>query len=603
MYLIRSLACVVCFFFYIVPISTMANASGKVSVAIDIDQAEHHLAKVLLNIPNTTLAPISLKLPTWRTGKYEILNLSNGIRLFNAKSSDGKKLMWRKTDKNTWEVIPTNKENINISYQLYANQLGKRTRHIDDSHAFLNMSSVVLYNDLTRHLKHELVLKTPAKWNSYSGLNSGNAKHTFVADNYDQLVDAPVETGINEHHTFEVDKVKYELVIWGKGNYNSEKIVKDLSILAKQTSVIWQNIPFKRYLFIVHATSGARGATEHHNSTIIQRSRYSFHEREDYIRFLATAAHELIHAWNVKQYRPQGLYPYDYQHENYTNLLWLVEGSTSYFQYQLLLRGKLITIKEFFKSIADRVVKFQHKPGRETQSIAQASFNKWQEQGGDYDNNYSTNIYAEGYLTSWLLDFELLNKTDNKVSFRKIHQWLYEHYRLPRTYNEQDVITGLSDLSGESFTPWWQRSVNQPRRVNFDFLLKQAGLEIYYGKEKSDTAWTGLKTKQHKNGLEVSAVERSSPAWQSGLTAGDIIIALDGLRVVGDDLSKRLQDFLPNQTIKISFFRRDQLQSKQLTLGSTPKGKLQIKPIKKVSKKQALLFEAWTGVSLSGMKI
>lgn len=599
---IRWLACICCFIMFVLSKLVMASTLEKVSVIIDINQAEHHLAMVSMNIPNKALASISLKLPTWRTGKYEVLNLSNGIRLFKAMSSDGTELTWQKTDKNTWEVTPVDNENIIIHYQLYANQLDKRTRHIDDSHAFLNMSSVVLYNDSTRHLQHELVLKTPLKWKSYSGLNSGNAKHTFVADNYDQLVDAPVETGINEHHTFEVDKVKYELVIWGKGNYNSEKIVKDLSILAKQTSVIWQNIPFKRYLFIVHATSGVRGATEHHNSTIIQRSRYSFHEREDYIRFLATAAHELIHAWNVKQYRPQGLYPYDYQHENYTNLLWLVEGSTSYFQYQLLLRGKLITIKEFFKSLADRVVKFQRKPGREMQSISQASFNKWQEQGGDYDNNYSTNIYAEGYLTSWLLDFELLNKTENKVSFRNIHQWLYEHYRLPRTYNEHDILSGLSELSGKSFTPWWQRSVNQPRRVNFDFLLKQAGLEIYYGKDKMDLAWAGLKTKLHKNGLEVSAVERNSPAWQSGITTGDIIIALDDLRVF-DDLNKRLLDFLPNQTIKISFFRRDQLQSKQLTLGSKPKGKLQIKPIKKVSKKQALLFEAWTGVSLSGMKI
>ncbi len=95
------------------------------------------------------------------------------------------------------------------------------------------------------------------------------------------LVDSPIETGINEHHQFSVEGRDYELVIWGKGNYDSAKMVADLKVLVQQSKHIWHDYPFKRYVFMVHATSGARGATEHLNSTIIQTSRFKFSQRKD----------------------------------------------------------------------------------------------------------------------------------------------------------------------------------------------------------------------------------------------------------------------------------------------------------------------------------
>lgn len=165
---------------------------------------------------------------------------------------------------------------------------------------------------------------------------------------------------------------------------------------------------------MVHATSGASGATEHLNSTVIQLPRFSFRERKDYLRFISTASHEFIHTWNVKAYRPAGLVPYDYQHENMTELLWIVEGSTSYFQGQLLLRAGVMTAKEFLEDLAKRIEKSELTPGREIQSVAEASLGEWSSTGGDYGINHSVNIYSEGDLASLALDFSLL--TDSKLA-------------------------------------------------------------------------------------------------------------------------------------------------------------------------------------------
>jgi predicted metalloprotease with PDZ domain len=402
--------------------------------------------------------------------------------------------------------------------------LAKRTRHIDDSHAFLDSSAVVMYSEASRNSAHTVQLSVPELWRSFSGLETGDNGHQFIATNYDQLVDSPIETGINEHHQFIVDSRQYELVIWGEGNYDSAKMVEDLQVLVKQSKHIWQGYPFERYVFMVHATSGARGATEHVNSTIIQRSRFKFSTRKDYLGFIATAAHEFVHTWNVKQYRPQGIVPYDYQQENYSNLLWLVEGSTSYFQYQLLLRGNLLTTDEFFTTLAKRITAYAHKPGKKSQSVAQASFDAWISEGGDYGNNHSVNIYSEGFLASWLLDFDILTKTALAKSYRNVHNQLYQQYRLPKSYNEDDVLIILKKITGADYQDWWQGNIQGTTKIDFSLLLAKAGLEMSYAKSAKDKlsnkskVWTGIKTKQSTHGLIVSSVEKNSPAWHAGMT-------------------------------------------------------------------------------------
>ncbi len=220
-------------------------------------------------------------------------------------------------------------------------------------------------------------LNVPQGWRSFSGMAKGDNEHQFVAPNYDVLADSPIETGINQHLTFSADGRDYELVIWGEGNYNATQMQKDLAKLVQQTEAIWQGYPYQRYVFIVHATDGARGATEHLNSTVIQRDRFTFGKREDYLAFLSTASHELVHTWNVKAYRPAELVPYDYLNPNYSKLLWISEGSTSYFQNQLLLRAGLMTKEEFYADLAKRLDKFVHTPGRLVQSVSESSFDSW----------------------------------------------------------------------------------------------------------------------------------------------------------------------------------------------------------------------------------
>jgi predicted metalloprotease with PDZ domain len=300
--------------------------------------------------------------------------------------------------------------------------------------------------------------------------------------------------------------------------------------------------------------------------------------------------------------------PYDYQQENYSNLLWLVEGSTSYLQYQLLLRGNLMTTDEFLTALAKRITSHMHKPGQASQSLAQASFDAWISEGGDYGNNHSVNIYSEGFLASWLLDFEILDKTKLAKSYRNVHNQLYQQYRLPRSYKEEDVLNIVEQVSGEDYQTWWQENIHGKTKIDFNLLLAKAGLKMSYAKVGNDKpseqskVWTGIKTKSSSHGLVITSVEKNSPAWQGGLTTEDVIVAVNGLRIIDKDLSSRLKDFQPKQSVTLTYFRRDKLQTSKIKLAAIAKNKLKIIPVAKVSSKQKAFFKAWTGIDFPKKK-
>lgn len=576
-----------------------AKSKNQMEYLIEIDQPVHHLANITIRVPKGK-SVVHLKLPNWRTGNYHIINQANGIRYFAAKTVRGKRLAWKRIDKSSWEIINPSKKAIKVSYLLYANELGKRTRHIDETHAYLDATAVLMYETSLMPLPHVVKLNVPKKWRSFSGLTE-TKKHTFVANNYDQLADSPIEVGINDLVEFSKDGRNYQVVFWGKANRSYQEIAGDIKKMVLASQTIWKGYPFKKYVFMIHATSGAGGATEHVNSTVIQRSRDLFAKKEDYLnKFLRTAAHEFVHTWNVKAYRPQGLVPYDYQAENNTDLLWMAEGSTSYLQDRLLLVSELESVKDYLKALSKRVHKFQHKPGSQVQSVSQSSSEQWIAQGGDFANNYSVNIYSEGFMATWLLDFKMLEESNLNNSVRALHQSLFEIQQeqqlVVAPYDSHLIKDLLKKITNNDYQKWWNKNINKPLKIDFDLLLQQAGLQFKILKEKNRKVWTGFSSKAIDGFITLTKVERNSPAWKAGLTTGDQVLAINGYKVTQKNLEKWLKQFKSGTEIKITFFREQKLSSTQLELSKTTKDPREIELNDDASDEQKAFFKAWLGV-------
>jgi len=580
----------------------ISEAADVVEYGIEISNAPQHLAEVSAAFPATPGTQFVVQMPVWRTGRYELLPLANGVRNLVASGRDGRPLPARKIDRASWQIDKAVDEAVTVRYELYANELGQRTRHIDDSHAYLDASAVWVYNEDLRANPLTVELSVPENWRSRSGMETGACAHCFVAANYDLLIDSPIETGVHEYRSFEVDGKTIELAIWGVGNHDGGKIEADLKKIVPTVGSLFGSYPFDRYLFIVHATDGERGATEHLNSTVIQQPRWSFAPRKDYVQFVLTATHEFFHTWNVKEYRPAAMVPYDYQSENYSDLLWIVEGHTSYFDTLLSLRADVVTRAELLEEFGSVLDSYLQRPGRFYQSAVEASFDQWIQTSGERARNASVSIYEKGELLALAMDLRLRKASKGKVGVEDLHRRLWESKRVAQGgYTSADVVAILTDLSEADWSPFWMEYVVGTEELPLVELLRDAGLELRAEPDKEDDgrqeAWWGLKTED--GGAEqfavISEVERDSPAWQGGLVSGDIVVALDGLKVSAQDFVER-SAALTAGPVTVTLFRRDELQTRTIVPLPRPPGKRELKSVEAVSREQKALHTQWLGV-------
>lgn len=577
----------------------MANES--VEYTLTVTDANQHLAQVEIRLPILEAEQIELKLPVWRTGRYEILDLSKNISEFSVENSSAEALLWRKSDKNTWLVDNTTASGVTVRYTVYANMLKQRVAHIDDTHAFIDASGVFMFSPELRQQPLTVQLAVPGQWRSRSGMES-IGEHQFKAKNYDQLVDSPIESGIHEFLEFTVADRLYEIIIWGRGNHDILKLKEAIDKIDQVAADLWQDFPFNRYVYMFHVGEGLRGATEHVNSTIIQQGRFNFAPRQDLLKVLATTAHEFIHTWNVKSYRPAGIAPYDYSKENYSSLYWMVEGSTSYYDDLFLLRAGIYKPKDYFERLAQGIQAHLNKPGRLISSVAASSFDTWLNNDRQFSHNNSVSIYLEGALKSWALDREIRARSQFKYSYDDVQRQLYQRFGGSQVgYTVQDVLAIVESLTDEDIGDFWADYIEGTKELDFNELLAFYGLEKVIDEESKTDNWLGLSMTSGSMGPEVANVNRDSPAWQAGLTVGDELLALDGLRVSVEHFDDYLQQLQAGQSYPLVFFRGEQIKIINITPVINPNPNFTIRPLAKPSRNQVRVFKDWTGRSLSSV--
>ena len=199
---------------------------AQTNYTIRITEPSHHLADIEMQLEPHQAGVVELKMPAWRTGKYEIMDLANGVRRFVVKDETGKELDVEKSEKSTWQVKLDKPSRLTVSYQVYANALGGRSRHIDETHAYIDASAYLMFTDQSRAEEAVVSLQVPKAWRSTSGMPR-LGEHQFKAANYDVLIDSPIETGIHQSFTFKADGRDYGLVLWGEGNCDTRQRVTD----------------------------------------------------------------------------------------------------------------------------------------------------------------------------------------------------------------------------------------------------------------------------------------------------------------------------------------------------------------------------------------
>jgi predicted metalloprotease with PDZ domain len=550
---------------------------------------ETHLFEIAMEVDPKGAASLDLVLPVWAPGSYLVREFSRHVRDVSAKGKNGRPLAVEKVAKNRWRVRLSSSSSFNenplpllfIHYRVYAYELSVRTSHLDSSHGYGNGTSLFFYVDGRKDEPQELLFDLPRGWRVSIALPARGG--AFRASDYDELVDSPFECGAHRTLGFTVRGVPHTLAIWGSGNEDPRRLVKDLKRLVAEAAALFGGLPYERYLFLVHLAPGARGGLEHRASQSVGLDPYAFRPEKTYRETLLLFSHELFHAWNVKRIRPEGFGPYDYEREVHTKDLWVLEGLTSYYEALLLLRAGLLTDQQTFEEWAKEWKGHLETPGRTVQSAEMASFDTWIRLYRPDENsvNVSESYYRRGALIGLALDLTLRRATRGSRGLDDVFRRLYRSFAAKgKGYPPGAVEEAAARVAGSGGTVrrFFDRFVRGTGTPDLVRLLKLAGLRLHEapgpeegGAEKAGPrvlSTFGWKTKSEGGRIVVAEVLSGGPAERAGVNAGDVLVALDGRRASEDLVARVEKERRPGSTLAVTVFRRDVLEAHRVRLAS-----------------------------------
>ncbi|MEO8648124.1 MAG: PDZ domain-containing protein [Acidobacteriota bacterium] len=575
-----------------------AQSKPEIRYTVSMPEPWTHLLAVEMRLKwDRAPAAVDLKMPVWTPGSYLVREYARHVQDMAANSS-GRELAWSKINKNTWRIETAAAAEAVITYRVYAHELTVRTNDLNDGHAFWNNAALLLFPAGQLDLPSTVTVKPFGKWKVATGLPkvSGSA-NTFRAPNYDILYDSPFEVSDFRETEFAVRGKPHRMIISGEGNYDIKKIAADTAKIADEAFQIFGELPLDNYLFIVNVRPGATSnGLEHLNSTALQFNALNFNNPKGYTAFLGLVAHEYFHLWNVKRIRPDSLGPFDYEHENYTKLLWFAEGATAYYEGILMRRAGLISDKELLETKATMIEQLQARPGRFETSLEEASMDAWIKYYRQDENSINNQIsyYDKGELVNMMLDLAIRSASGGKRSLDDVMRTLYtDFYKKGQNYTPSDLQAAAEKAAGKSLDAFFSKYVRGTAELDLKPLFVSIGLEIKSDDEDAKKAYLGANLAEDNGRLLVRSVPAKTPAYDQGLNSGDQIVAVNGLRASQTFLTTYIGDKKPGDKIVLTVFRYDRLRELPITLGPNTRPDLAFKPIEGLTAEQRTLYREY----------
>ena len=541
---------------------------------IEFDDYRQHLIHVTLRFLADPTQVLSL--PTWIPGSYLIREFSKHLESVKAYDEDGRLLQISKFEKNKWRLFNTDHELITVEYDVYAYDLSVRGAYVDQSRLYVNPACVCLGLDGQEDKAIEVEIFLPPELKHFQ-LATGlphksfvSGRYTLKAKDYAELIDAPFELAEQSRFSFEAAGIAHEFVISGKHAMNAARMQQDLEKICGTEIAMFGSAPFKNYTFMTMATGNSYGGLEHPNSTSLITPRDDLPKADEplepskeYQRFLGLCSHEYFHSWLVKFIRPENFANYNLNKEGYTSLLWIFEGFTSYYDDLILLRSGVINQESYVTLLKAQIERYLQNPGRTVQTVAESSFDAWVKfyRPDENTNNAGTSYYNKGCLVALCLDLGLrLRGSSLDALMRK----LYENAQQGIQVSERTIFDLCRELTGQDWAEQINHLINTTDELPLDQLLPEFGFSFELKNEQALPF--GLKVVDKPEGVLIQSARRDGAAAKVGLSANDVILAIDGLKASEKLLAKYVKQA---GTYSVYAFRRDELMQFELQAAET----------------------------------
>ena len=590
-------------FFVMLLVAPAGTAQPSVTYDVSWDDASTHYYDVAMHVTGVSGPTVEVKMPAWRPGRYVIQNYSRYVINFAARTPDGRKLPFVKVDKDTWRIVTMGSEDVVAEYQNYANVLDAGESYLDETEAYLNPISVLMYVPGRMQEPVSLRMKQPDGWRTATVLARNAETGAFDAADYHELVDTPFLVSPDVRLvSFDAAGATIDIAVQGNWEYDEARLIADHRAIVEAQAEIMQVVPFERYLFMYHVPDTPSGhGVEHKNSTSIVLGPASAmampadgqYASGLYGALLRVASHELFHAWNVERIRPEVMYPTDYSSEQYTTQMWIFEGITDYYADLALVRSGLTSEEAFLSGMAGTIGSFHNNPGRKVTSVAMSSFESWAKQGDAPPNTFYS-FYTAGKALGVALDLEVRGRTGGEKSLDDVFRYLFAEYpEKDRGVPEDGFQRALAEVTGTSFNSFFERHIAGVEDVDWDAHLAHAGFSIAERVGTDPTQWMRV----YMDGLKILGIDPSGAAGTAGLVSGDVLMS------VGDEpvtdaatMSAAFAAYAPGDRVELTADRDGEAVKAEIVVGQSPVQTV-MEPLSSASAEQKAIADEWLGRS------
>ncbi len=556
---------------------------------LEVRPGDQQFFYVTLQLRNNDESRLVFSMPAWTPGGYMLGNFARRVVDFQAQDDRGQALPVLKIDPNSWEVQTNNSSSLSVAYKVDVAHGAFMGRAIGKNFALVNGPSTFMYIRGKKNVPVTAVFKKPDAWKIATGLNQTAQENVFTAPDYDAFIDCPVLLGTFRQFKFSVQGVPHFLAVNGAVNFDTTAFVQMVKkIVSYETGGIYQDIPYKKYVFIFTIYPGMRGGggLEHRNSTTIGLSGGLL--KRDVTSGADVIAHEFFHVWNVKRIHPLVLGPFDYTKDVRTKSLWVCEGLTSYYADLTLARTGIWSEKKFLKNQAKMISELQSNPDRLKTSVEMASWKIWEEGYG----GSGISFYTKGQILGMLLDLKIRKLTNNRRSLDDVMRFLNQWFaKWGKGYRDSDILRAVNAVTNHDFRPFFERYVSGTVELPYTKILAYAGLKPIFVKKKVPTIG---KANFYGPDNRVFSVDKNSPVGRAGLMKEDHILKVDGKKIKSRrDLAKIVSQKKPGQMVKMEIVRGSQKMTLRVPVVAREEVTCKIEPIQNSTPEQLMLRKAW----------
>ena len=575
-------------------------AKPSISYRLTMPEPQTHYFEVEMVLQNFNDKTLDIKMPVWAPGSYLIREFPKNVDVFDAYDENNQLLESYKTDKNTWHIEKGNSDKVIIKYNVYAFELSVRTSFLDMDHGYINGTSVFMFVDKYLDLPSRLEIIPFKEWKIVSTAlpEIPNSKWNYQSEDYDQLVDCPIEIGNHKEIKFEAAGITHTIAMYGKGNYDEDRIKKDYTRLIEGLTKIFGQNPANNYVFIIHNLENGGGGLEHKNSTTLEVNRWTYAPEKNYKSFLGLSAHEYFHLWLVKRIRPVELGPFDYNKENYTDMLWVMEGFTSYYSQLILVQLGYLTESEFLSNLAESFTSQELSPGNTVQSVGMSSFDAWIKAYRPNENSSNTQVsyYQKGSILAALLDVLIISNSEGENNLGDALKYLYDEYYLKsgKGITDEDLKKALEKYARTNLDDFYEKYVYGTEEIDYENFFRNTGLKIKKVEVKSENKQLGIKVSTSNGQTTVKSVLKDSPGWKCGINADDELLAIDNFRITSNgSIDKILNNQNFGDTVEVIVSRQGILKKLSIVLEPINSFYYQISANVNGSKHQGKILDKW----------